>query len=363
MKPYVVGAIFARGGSKGVSRKNTYPLAGKPLIAHAIEAALASEWIDRVIVSTDDAEIADVARQYGAEVPFIRPPELARDDSPEWLAWQHAVRTLKTAEGEPEMNVFVSIPPTSPLRVVEDVDACIKTLVKSDADLVFTVTPAEGNPYFNMVVLDEAGYARLMIPPDRTIYRRQDAPPVYNIVTVAYAARPQFVLNANSMFEGKIKAVIVPKERALDIDTKLDFKFAEFMMGYSKDVTALFAFPQASLHDVLICLETTKRGIVLVVDDDRHLLGVITEGDVRRAILAGFDLTVLAQELLNRKTRPAKPITAPVAMPRNELISLMRKTRVSHIPILNETGQVVGLVGLDDLLPEIIAPPSNKLVV
>lgn len=233
MKPYIVGFIFARGGSKGLPRKNIRPLAGKPLIAYAIETALASELIDRVIVSTDDKEIADVAQQYGAEVPFMRPQELARDDSPEWLAWQHAIRILEAIEDEPKMNVFVCVPPTSPLRAVEDVDACIQTLLESDADLVITVKPAERNPYFNMVVLDEAGYARLVIPPDQTTHRRQAALSVYDMTTVAYVARPEFVLSASSMFEGKIKAVIMPAERAVDIDTELDFKFAEFLLRRS----------------------------------------------------------------------------------------------------------------------------------
>jgi N-acylneuraminate cytidylyltransferase len=233
MKPYVVGAIFARGGSKGVLRKNIRLFAGKPLMAYAIETALASELIDQVIVSTDDAGIAAVAQQYGAEVPFMRPAELARDDSPEWLAWQHTIRTLEVTEGEPKMDVFVCIPPTSPLRAVADVDACIQTLLESDVDLVITVKPAERNPYFNMVVLDEQDYARLVIQPDKKIHRRQSAPMVYDMTTVAYAARPEFVLSADSMFEGKVKAVVVPAERAVDIDTELDFRFAEFLLGPS----------------------------------------------------------------------------------------------------------------------------------
>lgn len=233
MKPYVVGFVFARGGSKGVPRKNIRLLAGKPLLAHAIETALSSEWIDQVVVSTDDVEIADVARKYGAQVPFMRPVELAQDDSPEWLAWQHAVRTLATTEGQPKMDVFVCLPATSPLRSVEDVDACVQALLESDADLVITVKPAGRNPYFNMVVLDEAGYARLVIPPERTVYRRQAAPAVYDMTTVAYAARPEFVRQAHSMFEGKVKAIVVPAERALDIDTELDFRFAEFLLGRS----------------------------------------------------------------------------------------------------------------------------------
>jgi N-acylneuraminate cytidylyltransferase len=224
MKPYVVGCIFARGGSKGVPRKNVRLLAGRPLIAYAIETARASRWIARAVVSTDDEEIAAIAQQYGAEVPFMRPAELARDDSPEWLAWQHAIRALG------KMDIFVSIPPTSPLRAVEDVDACIQMLLEDTADAVITVCPAHRNPYFNMVTLDSAGYAHLMIQPDRPVHCRQDAPAAYDMTTVAYAARPEFVLRAQSLFEGKLKAVIVPAERALDIDTELDFKFAEFLL-------------------------------------------------------------------------------------------------------------------------------------
>ena len=228
-----VAVIPARGGSKGVPRKNIRLLGGKPLIAHAIETARRSRLIDRVIVSTDDAEIATVAQQYGAEVPFMRPRELALDDSPEWLTWQHAIRTLDATEGSPKVEVFICVPPTSPLRSTEDVDSCIQTLLENEADMVITVKPAERNPYFNMVVLNEQGFAQLAIPPEGNIYRRQDAPAVYDVTTVAYAARPEFVLNASSMFEGRLRAVVVPAVRALDIDTELDFKFAEFLLSQS----------------------------------------------------------------------------------------------------------------------------------
>ena len=234
MKPYVVAGIFARGGSKGVPRKNIRLLAGKPLIAYAIETARASRLIDRVIVSTDDAEIANVALQNGAEVPFMRPSELAQDDSPEWLAWQHAIRMLEKAEGRSKLDVFVCVPPTSPLRSIEDVDACIRLLLAGDTDMVITVKSAERNPYFNMVALDDLSYARLVIQPQKPAFCRQDVPVVYDMTTVAYAARPEFVLGANSMFQGKVKAVIVPAERALDIDTELDFKIAEFLLGRSE---------------------------------------------------------------------------------------------------------------------------------
>jgi N,N'-diacetyl-8-epilegionaminate cytidylyltransferase len=230
LKASVLGAIFARGGSKGVPRKNVREIAGKPLIGHAIEACRAARTVDRVVVSTDDEEIAAVARRFGAEVPFIRPPELARDDAPEWLAWQHMLQTLQETEGAlPE--VFLPVPTTSPLRAVEDLDACVNALCESDVDLVITVRRAERSPYYNMVTLDDAGRARLVIPPSETIHGRQAAPAVYDMTTVAYAARPEYVLRARSLFEGSVRAVVVPAERSIDIDNELDWEIAEFLLN------------------------------------------------------------------------------------------------------------------------------------
>jgi CMP-N-acetylneuraminic acid synthetase len=229
-KPRVVAVIPARGGSKGIPRKNIKPLAGKPLIAYAIEPALASNLIDRVIVSTEDQEIAEVARKYGAEVPFLRPQELADDESPELLTWRHAIRELESQTGSLPMDVFVCLSPTAPLRAVEDIDACIQTLLDSDADLVITIRPPQRNPYFNMVAMDHEGYARIVIPQPKGVERRQDAPAVYDMTTVAYAARPAFVLNVDWLFDGKVKTVLVPSERAVDIDTELDFAFAEYLL-------------------------------------------------------------------------------------------------------------------------------------
>ncbi len=231
MKPYVVAFVFARGGSKGLPRKNLRLLGGKPLLAHAVTTARASRFIDRVVLSTDDAEIAEVGHRWGAEVPFLRPADLARDDTPEWLAWQHAIREVEARDGGRKLDLFISVPPTSPLRAVEDIDQCVRTALETDADVVVTVRPAERSPYFNMVVLDQ-GYARRVIEPAaNTVHRRQDAPVVFDLTTVAYAARPSFVLSARSIFDGKVRAVPVPKERAVDIDDELDFAFAEFLMS------------------------------------------------------------------------------------------------------------------------------------
>jgi len=221
--------IFARGGSKGLPGKNIRPLNGKPLIAWSIEHALAVERIERVIVSTDSEEIALVARQYGADVPFIRPAELARDDSPEWLAWRHALDYLRETDGVlPE--VMVSVPATAPLRWPLDIENCLDEYGKEGADIVITVTDAQRSPYFNMVKANADGTVGLAIQPPSAISRRQDAPKLYDIATVAYVARPEYVMTHNAMFEGRVHAVLVPTERAIDIDTLLDFQIAEYLL-------------------------------------------------------------------------------------------------------------------------------------
>ena len=231
MKPYIVGFIFARGGSKGVLRKNIRPLADRPLIAYAIEIGLQSQFIKRVVVSTDDEEIAQIAQNFGAEVPFLRPKELAEDNSPELLSWKHAIRILNEQDKGQELDVFVSIPPTAPLRTIEDVDNCISTFMENNVDVVITVKKTSRHPSFNMVILDEENYAKLFYPTDKQVTRRQEAPPVFAVTTVAYVARPKFILEAtSSIYEGKLKAVLIPEERALDIDTELDFQFAEFLI-------------------------------------------------------------------------------------------------------------------------------------
>ena len=218
------GFIFARGGSKGLPGKNIKPLGGLPLIGHAVNAARESGLIDRIIVSTDDEEIAETARRCGAEVPFMRPAELARDDSPEWLAWRHAIGEVE------DFDVFVSLPCTAPLRNGEDVKRCIELYRAGGCDMVVTTRKAERHPSFNMVTRDADGYVHVAMPPAETVTRRQDAPEVFDMTTVAYVSSPRFILENDSLFAGRVKAVEIPAERAVDIDTELDFAFAEFLM-------------------------------------------------------------------------------------------------------------------------------------
>lgn len=226
----VVAFIFARGGSKGLPGKNIRLLNGKPLIAWSIEHALNVKRIGRVIVSTDSEEIAKVAKQYGAEAPFLRPAELATDDSPEWLAWRHALNYLIGASGNLP-DIMVSVPATAPLRNSIDIENCLDEYEKGGADAVITVTDAHRSPYFNMVKTNQDGSVGLVNPPESSITRRQDAPVVYDMTTVCYVLNPNFVMTQNSIFDGAVKSVYVPIERAIDIDSLVDFKLAEFILN------------------------------------------------------------------------------------------------------------------------------------
>ena len=224
-----VAFIFARGGSKGLPGKNIRLFGGKPLIAWSIEHALSVDRIGRVIVSTDSNEIAEISRRHGAEVPFIRPAELARDGSAEWLAWRHGLEYLKEDTGAlPE--VMVSVPATAPLRLAVDIDNCLDEYENGSVDVVISVTDAHRNPYFNMVKSNPDGTFGLVNAQPSVVEHRQDAPLVYDMTTVCYVANSEFVMSHNSIFEGRVKAVHIPIERAIDIDTLLDFQIAEALL-------------------------------------------------------------------------------------------------------------------------------------
>jgi CMP-N-acetylneuraminic acid synthetase len=224
-----IAFIFARGGSKGLPGKNIRLLGGKPLIAWSIEHALSVNRIERVLVSTDSEEIAEVARKYGAEVPFIRPDELARDNTPEWHAWRHALSYLLKKDGViPE--IMVSVPTTAPLRLPLDIENCLDEYERTNSDIIITVTDAHRSPHFNMIKIQEDGTSELVIQPQSSVVRRQDAPEVFDITTVAYVVRSEFVMSHEGAFEGNVRHVHVPPERSIDIDTLLDFKIAEYLI-------------------------------------------------------------------------------------------------------------------------------------
>ena len=224
-----VACIFARAGSKGVPNKNIQTFNGKPLISWAVELALEVKQINKVFVSTDSEEIAEIARMAGASIPFIRPSELATDTSPEWHSWQHFIKFLADKDGKlPE--VFLSLPATSPLRSTIDVENCLNEFKKGRADFVVGITPSERNPYFNMVKKGEDNQVDLVIQQGDKYSRRQDTPQVFDLTTVCYVGKPGTILTKNSIFEGKVAGVEIPRERAIDIDTELDFQIAEFLL-------------------------------------------------------------------------------------------------------------------------------------
>jgi CMP-N-acetylneuraminic acid synthetase len=223
--PKVCAFIFARGGSKGLPRKNILPIGGLPMLVHGIRIAQQLDNVAGVYVSTDCVEITTIAREAGAEV-IIRPAELAGDLAPEWHAWQHAIRVVQETYGN--FEYFLSLPPTAPLRNLEDVENCLEAL-RPDVDIVITMTAARRSPWFNMVTTDKTGAVSLVINKD-VICRRQDSPQCFDVATVAYVARPEFILSADKIWDGRVTGVEVPIERGLDIDTSFDFALAKFVM-------------------------------------------------------------------------------------------------------------------------------------
>ena len=215
--------VFARGGSKGIPRKNLQLLAGKPLLAWSIEMGQSLAEVERVFVSTEDPEITETALSFGAEV-ITRPTEQAQDTSPEWLAWQHAIKVVEEKHGQFER--FLSLPATAPLRNQQDVKRCLNSL-DAETDVVITMTSASHSPWFNMVQQEPTGNVCLLV--EGVYVRRQDAPVGYDMATVAYVLRPEFILEKQRLWDGRVKGIEIPPERALDIDTPLDLEIARFL--------------------------------------------------------------------------------------------------------------------------------------
>jgi len=219
--------IFARGDSKGIPGKNIKPLLGKPLIQYSIEVALKTSGINKVFVSTDDADIAKVSQSNGAIV-IDRPIELAQDDSPEWLAWKHAISWVRKQYGD--FEEFISLPATSPLRSVKDVESAVLRKSSIGADICIAITPARRSPYFNMVKELDDSLIELVNKPINSISNRQEAPEVFDITTVVYVANVEFIMNNDKVFDGIVTSIEVPKHRAIDIDDMYDFNFAESIL-------------------------------------------------------------------------------------------------------------------------------------
>ena len=190
----------------------------------------ASPWIDRMLCSTDSAEIAAVAQSFGAEVPFLRPMVLSEDHSPEWGAWRHLADFL-VSTGASESDVLLSLPATSPLRSQKDIDNAIEAFGTNQFDIVLGVSEATRSPWFNMVKREATSLISLVCEPEGDpIVRRQDSPAVFDITTVIYATTLRFIRSADGIFSGKVGSVLIPRERALDVDTELDLEIAELVL-------------------------------------------------------------------------------------------------------------------------------------
>lgn len=228
-KRKIVCFIFARGGSKGIKNKNIKKLNGIPLISHAINLAKKSKLIDEIVISTDSKKIINVCNKQNVTIPFVRPKKYSSDKASEFNAWRHAVEWYIKNKGN--FDIFISLPTTSPLRILSDINKCIIALIESDkADGVITVSKSKRNPFFNMVKLDNENYASLVNISNNIYFRRQDCPEVFDISTVCYVMRPNFIIESSKIFDGNIIAIEIPSLRAIDIDNIDDFNYAEYLL-------------------------------------------------------------------------------------------------------------------------------------
>lgn len=231
----ILGLIPARGGSKSIPRKNLYPLCGRPLIEYTFDAAKKSRYLSRVLLTTDDEEIASLGKKCGIEVPFLRPKNLASDDSPTLAAIQHAVDYLEKNKSY-SPDIIVVLQPTSPLRKHNHIDEAIELLVSTGADSVVSVeeVPHRYNP-FSIMKIKEGKLVAFLESEETKIFRRQDKPKVYARNGAAvYAVRYATLMQHNSLFGKDCRALIMKPEESVDIDTVFDVKFAESLLGASE---------------------------------------------------------------------------------------------------------------------------------
>lgn len=222
MRPKILAVIPARGGSKGVPRKNVKMLAGKPLIAWTIEEAKKSKYIDRVIISSEDEEILGVAKNYGCEVPFVRPKELAEDNTPGIEPILHAISECTGFE------YVVLLQPTSPLRTVQDIDGCIKKILEYNAEFCVSVSRADKSPYWMFTLNNEKLVP--VFPEEHKIANRQALPVSYAINGAVYVAKIDSLKKTKNFINDSTLSYIMPNESSIDIDTMQDFKVCEFLL-------------------------------------------------------------------------------------------------------------------------------------
>ena len=225
----VLAVIPARGGSKGLPGKNIRPLAGLPLIVHSIRCAQRCIGIDRIVVSTDSEAIATVAREAGADVPFLRPADLAQDTTPMWPVLQHALSAIEAYDGV-RYGSLLLLDPTNPARRPEDIQAAIETLAADPAcDGVIGVHRPEANPLWHSVVVD-GGYLKELVSGAGTFVRRQDVPEVYSINGTLYLWRRNYVLSATNWRDGRLRPQQVDEQQSIAIDSLEQFHLVDVLL-------------------------------------------------------------------------------------------------------------------------------------
>lgn len=234
----ILCTICARGGSQGVKNKNIRLLLNRPLIAYTIQQALKWGRARHVVVSTDSQRIAEIAKRYGAEIPFIRPKILASHTSPKLFSVRHALIQSEKLFKE-RYDIVVDLDVSAPLRTIKDLDRCLEIFAKKKPMTLFSVVKAHKNPYFNMVEQKKDGFVKLCKKLSAKIARRQDAPPVYSMNSSIYFYSRNFLLHKkNSLpFSHRSAVYIMNDISRYDIDSEIDFKFIELLMqkGIWKD--------------------------------------------------------------------------------------------------------------------------------
>lgn len=222
----VLGIILARGGSKGLPGKNIMELKGRPLIAWTIKAAQDSRVVDRLILSTDDDEIAEAGRIWGAETPFMRPPKLASDEASSIHAIHHAMNFV-AAENQ-SYDYIILLQATSPLRSGEDIAGCLRLCHDQQAPTAVSVTKSSKSPHW-MYYRQKDGTLKTLIEESPQGVRRQDLPDTFSLNGAVYCAQWDVIMQSEGFMFPQTQAYPMPEERSVDIDTELDFAFCEVL--------------------------------------------------------------------------------------------------------------------------------------
>ncbi|MFH1822348.1 MAG: acylneuraminate cytidylyltransferase family protein [Patescibacteria group bacterium] len=230
----ILGVITARGGSKSIPKKNIINLAGKPLITYTIEATKKSRYLTRTIVSTDDQEIADIAKKYGAEVPFLRPAHLAQDQSTSMEVVQYCLKWFKENEDK-NYDYLMILQPTSPLRTAKDIDNCIIKAIDTGADSVMSMKEMEDFSIKKLKRIENDLILPWLKEEGKESSRRQDLDKVYKRNCAIYLTKTELIIQGD-LFGSISRPYLMPDERSVDINSLVDLDIAEFWLKKEKNI-------------------------------------------------------------------------------------------------------------------------------